>query len=108
MAHALMATVGPGLLVMTCGADGALALLPGGEEVRVPGHSIELADTVGAGDTFMAGLLHRLLQADPQPDADAVRDALQWGAAASAIVCTRSGAQPPSRLEVEEYLGLAL
>ena len=45
------------MAVVTLGAGGAVALRQGGEEVRVPGFSTDVVDTIGAGDTFMAGLL---------------------------------------------------
>lgn len=89
------------VFVMTLGPDGAVAVTADGEQVRVPGHSVEVEDTVGAGDTFMAGFL-AAYASDPAE----LRFALQQGAAASAIVCGRQGAQPPTLLEVQEYLGL--
>ncbi|SDE63664.1 carbohydrate kinase family protein [Auraticoccus monumenti] len=91
---------GLGLFVLTLGPDGAVALLPDGRQVVVPGHRVEVEDTVGAGDTFMAGFLAAYVE-DPED----VRAALQQGAAASAIVCGRQGAQPPSLDEVRELLG---
>ncbi len=50
---------GARLVVITRGADGALASLDG-ERVQVPAISTRVADTVGAGDSFTAGLLHHL------------------------------------------------
>jgi fructokinase len=43
------------MAVVTLGAGGAVALRQGGEEVRVPGFSTDVVDTIGAGDTFMPG-----------------------------------------------------
>ncbi|MBF6949466.1 carbohydrate kinase, partial [Acinetobacter baumannii] len=48
---------GLGLAVVTLGAEGAAAVEPGGAVTRVPGFRTDVADTVGAGDTFMAGFL---------------------------------------------------
>lgn len=90
---------GLSMFVMTLGTDGAAAVLPGGEVQHVPGHSVEVIDTVGAGDTFMAGFLHAYVE---QPED--VRAALEQGTAASAIVCTRQGAQPPTLEEIESFL----
>lgn len=86
---------GLSLFVMTLGPDGAAAVLPGGEVVRVPGHTVEVADTVGAGDTFMAGFLSRYV-ANPSD----VEGALRAGAGAAALVCTKQGANPPSSDEL--------
>lgn len=90
-----------GLFVVTLGPDGAIAVTPEGELFRVPGRSIALVDTVGAGDTFMAGFLS-CYASDP----DRVAEALQRGIGASALVCTRKGANPPTMQELDAYLGL--
>ncbi len=50
---------GARLVVITRGADGALASLDG-ERVQVPAVATHVVDTVGAGDSFTAGLLHHL------------------------------------------------
>ncbi|MET9522544.1 carbohydrate kinase family protein [Streptomyces coeruleorubidus] len=50
---------GARLVVITRGADGALASLDG-ERVQVPAVETQVVDTVGAGDSFTAGLLHHL------------------------------------------------
>ena len=68
-------------------------------QIRVAGHRVDLVDTVGAGDTFMAGFLSAYA-VDPMD----VEAALARGAAASALVCSRKGANPPTRAEVEELL----
>lgn len=88
-----------GLAVVTLGAGGGVAVEPGGAVTRVPGFPTEVVDTVGAGDTFMAGFL----------DGHAERglgleESLRRGAAAASIVCSRQGAQPPTTAEVEELL----
>lgn len=82
--------------VITRGEGGAVAVLPGGEQVAVPGYPTEVVDTVGAGDTFMAGFLDAHVR-DP---AD-LPAALRRGAAAASIVCSRQGAQPPTATEVD-------
>jgi fructokinase len=76
---------------------------PGGEsEVAVP--TIEVVDTIGAGDAFggafaawwdQAGLRRRDLR-----DADAVRAAVGASVEVAALSCTRVGAQPPTRAEL--------
>ena len=90
---------GLALCVVTLGPDGAVAIKPDGRQFRVPGHTIEMADTVGAGDTFMSGFLASYAR---RPDD--VERALRWGAGASALVCTKQGANPPTRAELEAFL----
>lgn len=99
IARGWLAEYGLAMLLITLGADGAVALLADGGEVRVPGYHIELADTVGAGDTFMAGFLHQHAQTPED-----VRGALLSGVAAAALVCERHGAHPPTRDELEAFL----
>lgn len=94
--HAL----GTDLVVITHGGNGVYASLRGAP-VAVPVMTVNVVDTVGAGDTFTAGMLHllhrtgalggrlaRLSMAD-------LRAALEFGAAAAAIACQRPGADPP-------------
>ena len=90
---------GLALFVVTLGADGVGAVTRDGRRVQVPGFSIDVVDTVGAGDTFMAGFL----AAYSENPAD-LEGALRRGAAAAAIVCTRKGAHPPTAAEVDALL----
>ncbi|HEU0223549.1 MAG TPA: carbohydrate kinase [Paracoccaceae bacterium] len=97
---------GPSLVVVTRGAEGAFAVSPAGE-LRVPGRAVEVVDTVGAGDTFQAGLLAALAEmgrATPQGlaalTADETRRALAFATGAAAITCTRRGADLPRRAEL--------
>ncbi|MEO7586550.1 MAG: carbohydrate kinase [Arachnia sp.] len=93
------AEYGLSMFVVTLGADGVVAVKPDGRQVRVPGHRVDLVDTVGAGDTFMAGFLSAY--ADDPMD---VAAALERGAAAAALVCSRKGANPPTATELEAFL----
>lgn len=88
------------LKVLTLGPEGAVAFLGEGE-VRVPGEKVAVADTVGAGDAFTAGLLALLLRrgygrenlrALPREDLEA---ALRGAVALSALACTVRGAGLP-------------
>ena len=91
---------GLALFVVTLGADGVGAVTRDGRRVQVPGFSIDVVDTVGAGDTFMAGFLSAYAE-DPSD----VEAALSRGVAAAAIVVTRQGAKPPTRAEVDAFPG---
>jgi fructokinase len=90
---------GLGLAVVTLGPGGGVAVEPGGTVTRVPGFPTDVVDTVGAGDTFMAGFLDGHAERGLS-----LEDALRRGAAAASIVCSRQGAQPPTTAEVEELL----
>ncbi|UVF21761.1 carbohydrate kinase [Microvirga terrae] len=101
---------GPKLVIVTRGEKGPLAAF-GDRIVERLAPRIDVVDTVGAGDTFHAGLLswldaNNLLT--PQGIAgltDAqVTAALDFAAAAAAIVCTRRGANPPFWAEVEQFM----
>ncbi|HEY5821199.1 MAG TPA: carbohydrate kinase [Propionibacteriaceae bacterium] len=87
---------GLSMAVITLGPGGGAAVEPGGVVTRVPGFPTKVVDTVGAGDTFMAGFLdgHVKLGLD-------VESSLRRGAAAASIVCSRRGPQPPTSAEVD-------
>jgi fructokinase len=106
------AEAGPGLVVATLGPNGALAARPGAlGVVRTTAPAVALVDTVGAGDTFTAGLLYGLSGHDAlgrEPlrrlaglaDED-LTDVLAVAARAAALTCTREGCDPPTRDELE-------
>lgn len=101
---------GPRLVVMTLGSEGCLALAPG-FEVRLPAVTVDVVDTVGAGDTFMAALIDGLLSAGAfgacarealaSPDERRLTELLNRSAAAAAVTVSRPGADPPTRDELE-------
>ncbi len=88
-------------VIVTLGPDGAVGIDADGR-TAVPGLPVELVDTVGAGDTFMAGFLDGLIRR-----ADGLPEALRRGVAAAAIVCGRQGAQPPTAAEVDQLLAVS-
>jgi fructokinase len=95
-------TRGPSLVVFTRSADGALARLASGLQVGVGGIDVEVVDTIGAGDTFTAGLLHALdeggllnISAVGHLTAEQVEEALRFAVLVSAVACTRAGSDPP-------------
>ena len=90
---------GLGLAVVTLGPGGGAAVEPGGALTRVPGFPTDVVDTVGAGDTFMAGFLEARVGQELS-----LEDSLRRGAAAGSIVCSRQGAQPPTSAEVDALI----
>jgi fructokinase len=93
------------LVLVTAGADGAIAVPRGQDPVRAAGVAVDVVDTVGAGDTFTAAFLHRVGLPAGLGDPDSVGAALRFAVAAAALACTRQGAQPPTLNEVEKLLG---
>lgn len=101
---------GARLIVVTHGAGGATISLDG-ERRTVPGVPVDVIDTVGAGDSFTAGLLHRLsargllggrLEA---ATLDEVTDACRYAVRVAALTCTVSGPNPPWADHVDTALG---
>jgi fructokinase len=87
--------LGVGLACVTLGARGAIACR-GGDVVRVPAPEVQVADTTGAGDGFVAGLLaSECLTAPLEP-------ALRFACAVGSRVCTKLGAVSglPTRAEM--------
>jgi len=97
---------GAKLVVITRGAEGATGFTDR-FKVTVPSQRVTVVDTVGAGDTFDAGILASLKRQDlltkakvAALDEGAVRDALALGAKAAAVTVSRAGANPPFAHEI--------
>ncbi|NEB94198.1 PfkB family carbohydrate kinase [Streptomyces bauhiniae] len=98
---------GPAAIVLTRGGDGLSVWSRGAGQVSMPGTSVTVVDTIGAGDTVNAALLHRLREIDALShatvgalDAEVWRDVLGFAARAAALTCSRSGAEPPYAWEL--------
>ncbi|MBD9701428.1 carbohydrate kinase [Streptomyces sp. ID01-12c] len=106
---------GARLVVITLGGRGALASLDG-HRVTVPTPAVNVVDTVGAGDSFTAGLLHRLAALGhlggrlDRLNLEDTADACTFAARIAALTCSVSGANPPRadeaalEAEVEQLL----
>ena len=100
-------TKGPKIVLVTQGADGVTGFYEGGE-IHVNAQAVQVVDTVGAGDTFNAGVLAGLDEAGALDkamiakglDEDTLRAAMTLGVRASAVTVTRAGANPPRRDEL--------
>ncbi|MFI5803161.1 carbohydrate kinase [Streptomyces sp. NPDC051561] len=100
---------GPGAVVLTRGGDGLSVYTRGGGEWSVAGEKAEVIDTIGAGDTVNAALLHalgerKLLGAGALDGVSGQewREILRFAARAAAVTCSRAGAEPPCVGELEE------
>ncbi|HET7304544.1 MAG TPA: carbohydrate kinase [Segeticoccus sp.] len=112
----LWGRLGPSVLVVTRGGDGALVAVPAtGEQESVGAPRVEVVDTVGAGDSFMAGLLSALLDggllggtasaSSPRDRVHSagltdVRPAVSRALRCAAVTVSRAGANPPTRAEL--------
>ena len=106
-ARGLLAQPGAVALV-TLGGDGAV-VVTAERAVDVPAPAVDVADTIGAGDAFMGGLLAGLRErgigrAELGPLDDVV-DAARFACRVAALTCARPGAQPPWRAELEAPTG---
>lgn len=102
---------GPAVVVVTRGKEGALALTSSGVRMRVPADpTVIVADTVGAGDSFMGGLedalwTEDLVGADRREalhaiDPETLERVVKHAAAIADITVSRAGANPPTRAEL--------
>jgi fructokinase len=104
---------GPALVVVTRGGAGVYALAER-VELRRGAVPIDLVDTVGAGDSFTSGLLDGLHRADllgaarrdalPAIDEATLDSVVEEAALIAAITCSRPGADPPTRAELDAAL----
>jgi len=101
---------GPSLVVVTHGGEGAFASTSSGHRLHVPAQRVQVADTVGAGDSFMGGLIDGLwsaglLGADRRTaladiDDATVEQVLARCVRIAAITVSRPGANPPTSAEL--------
>jgi fructokinase len=98
--------LGPAIVAVTMADRGAAAFCAAGE-VRVPARTVQVVDTVGAGDAFAVGFIDALwgaglLGAERRAelaglDLDALTGALEAGSATAALTVGRAGADLPDR-----------
>ncbi|MEE2524165.1 carbohydrate kinase [Pseudarthrobacter sp. J75] len=93
-------SLGTGLVAVTRGAEGSL-LATGGARVDIPPVKSVVADTIGAGDSYMAALIYGLLLRGADGLAPSVLESLgRMASKAAAITVSRPGAQPPTAEEL--------
>ncbi|MCL2787432.1 MAG: carbohydrate kinase [Micrococcales bacterium] len=97
--------LGPGIVIVTLGAEGAVGMTCEGHVVEVPEPPAVVVDTVGAGDSFMSGLIWAMSQANllgPERraalraiSADLLRELLDTSSRIAGVTVSRAGANPP-------------
>jgi fructokinase len=105
---------GPAIVAITLGPEGVVDVARDTGVLRRPGPAADVADTVGAGDSFtsafLAGLHARALLGAEQRehlravDARTVVELLDEAMLASAFTCTRHGPEPPTAAELKAFL----
>ncbi len=110
-AAAMLARPNCKLAIITLGAEGSLAFTAAGKTRSAVYPAAPGGDNVGAGDTLMAGALTWLADHGALApaklgalDAKALGEMLWFGAVAAGINCSRIGANPPTRAEVDAAL----
>lgn len=99
---------GPEAIIVTSGGDGVTLYRPGKASLNVAAPTVEVVDTVGAGDTFTGALMAALLERGSAQlssvNEETWREVLGYAAAAAALNCTRAGANPPTYQELETFI----
>jgi fructokinase len=98
---------GTQLFIVTHGADGAQAWHRNAGAIKVEAPPVDVVDTIGAGDSFQAGVLFALramgrIGIEPLAalNSSELRRALAFAAACAALTCGRAGADPPRLSEL--------
>lgn len=98
---------GPDLVIITKGDEGSIAFNKKGS-VEVSAMKVDVVDTVGAGDSFMGGILYWLLRENKlniesfkKLSLEEIKEALKFASKIAGITCTRVGANPPLLEELD-------
>jgi fructokinase len=98
---------GTSLVVITRGNNGAIAWHEEAGRIEITAPKVDVADTIGAGDSFQAALLFALHKQGrlarkqlKNISADELRRALSFAANCAGLTCTRPGADPPWSHEI--------
>lgn len=96
--------------LFTKGADGAVIYTADGS-VEAPGRKVDVVDTVGAGDTFIASILASLWDAEITDRSSLAYVNLDFwhevgarAVGAAALTCSRAGADTPRRVDLDAFM----
>jgi fructokinase len=85
--------------LVTLGDKGAFGLSSDGQKTYAPGYKVAVVDSLGSGDAFSAGFVHKILRGAP------LEEAVGFGNVLGAIVATQTGATGPvARKEIDRFL----
>ncbi|MFC1624747.1 carbohydrate kinase family protein [Candidatus Omnitrophota bacterium] len=79
-------------VILTLGPKGSIYLDSKERFIKIPAFRVKIADTIGAGDAFTAGLLYKLNKIGGRAFFNNIRPHLIFASAVSAIICTNKGA----------------
>lgn len=99
------------VVILTRGPEGAVLFRENARPISVPARPVHVVDTVAAGDTFVAALLHRILSGAGRSPAAMLRrgltewrEDLRFATTAASLACEWAGANPPMLGEVRRAL----
>ena len=100
----ILSEYGAGLVMVTLGADGVFVRM-GEKSATVPGFSVKVADTNGAGDTFLGAMLMQIATGRSEADDNWTQllEMVRYANKAASLTCSRHGAIPamPDLSEME-------
>lgn len=79
-------------IVLTLGSGGAVYLDKKGLLTQIPAFKVKIADTIGAGDAFTAGLIYKLIKQGRGDFFSDIKPNMIFASAVSALICTQKGA----------------
>lgn len=103
----ILSDAGPKLVMVTLGSQGAFVRY-GDHSATVPGFGVKVADTNGAGDTFLGAVLSRLISRGDDIlgglEEEELREIITYANKAASLTCSRHGAIPamPSAEEMDQ------
>jgi fructokinase len=93
------------LVALTRGAEGATLLARDGRRLHAREHEpLRIADTVGAGDCFFAGLLSEIVAHPADMETGTLRDALRRAVASASLCVQQAGCMPPDAAQLTGWL----
>jgi fructokinase len=104
----LVLKAGPSIVILTRGRNGASAIFRDGSETSIAVERVDVVDTVGAGDSFNAGVLAKLAEMGKLTkdalislEPEQFNTALRFAAKVAAVTVSRSGSNPPWAHELD-------